>query len=430
MEQARRQRRRRQWVLRDLGDLHRRQPLRPRAALLWFPQVRGRLPVCYQGLRVCVRLGAGGAVAPAEHLFEGRVRVMNITLVDVRGTDSGARRSLSILLRRGLSRHVAEHGRECALLPPQDQPVRPLLQELRHLHAPLGCQSHRLQAHHEVAGDGAAQLGRLEAGGVLDEHLQAGGRQRLPPGDLGERREVLRVLDHKTCLLERRLARLAREHVWQAVAELNLRLRLDVVGVVDVEVVGHAPLVASERTTGLERLEDVAVAAHRVRRVHRRLDLIRRVEGAFFEGQVHEVALDELELVGEAALRSDGVRARHLISVVVEARHVAARERGDLARWAAHTAADVQHLHALVEPKLEREVMLMPADGLAQRLVLAPVREVEALTPAVLVERRRQVVVLVDHVGVHALALLDVAAVGVVELDVVVDGGGDVFLGD
>ena len=263
--------------------------------------------------------------------------------------------------------------------------------------------------------------------------------------------------------------------------------------------------------------------------------------------------------------RPGGARAapkqRHacLISVVVEARHVAARERGDLARWAAHTAADVQHLHALVEPKLEREVMLMPADGLAQRLVLAPVREVEALTPAVLVERRRQVVVLVDlrrgraravvrrvrrgrvasaptlrrvrspapithttegapakcvrvpiacapqigprrsrstgrglrregerrrcvavrvsfpapidgtppgpardrsriprrtsaprpsipclarvprarrrlirthHVGVHALALLDVAAVGVVELDVVVDGGGDVFLGD
>ena len=57
-------------------------------------------------------------------------------------------------------------------------------------------------------------------------------------------------------------------------------------------------------------------------------------------------------------------------------------------RWWHHT-----DLHPRLEPQLEREVVLVAPDGLAQRLVVPPVRKVERLAPAVLVERRRQVVV-------------------------------------
>mmetsp|Transcript_30095 Transcript_30095/g.75853 ORF Transcript_30095/g.75853 Transcript_30095/m.75853 type:complete len:281 (-) Transcript_30095:2-844(-) len=206
--------------------------------------------------------------------------------------------------------------------------------------------------------------------------------------------------------LERRRHLLARADVGQAVADLDSLLALRVLLLALVVGVRHAPFVAGEHAAGLEHAQDLLVAGSRVGRVAGGLDLVHRIKGVGLLGDVHEVGLHEAARGRKARLGVQDLAARDLVRIVVQADHVGAGELGDLAQGPTHAATHVQHLHAGLQLHLEGEVVLVALDALHVRLAGPAVRKVEGLPPAVLVEGGGQVVVLVHHVRVVALALL------------------------
>jgi hypothetical protein len=165
---------------------------------------------------------------------------------------------------------------------------------------------------------------------------------------------------------------------------------------------------------------------------------------------LHKVGLDEAARLREAVAHARVVvqRARDLVRVVVDPCDVRPAEERNLAQRAADAAADVEHLAAGLEPELERQVVLVALDRLLVSLPREAVREMERGAPAfwvfffggggglgalvaggvgsafiskellterpltILVKGGRQVVVLVDHIGVGLLALGHVAAKG------------------
>jgi hypothetical protein len=165
--------------------------------------------------------------------------------------------------------------------------------------------------------------------------------------------KVLLVNDLETDSLERITSHSDRPHLRDTVSELDTVLNLLVAGVGLVKVVGHAPFVDTESSSGLEDLEDLAVhslpvrgvagcldsaarrGGERERKGERRkrhvvsggrtegtrsenaLDGIERV-GAELLSESHEVALDERNLVGETGLRGVLAGAEDLELVVVK----------------------------------------------------------------------------------------------------------------
>ena len=151
----------------------------------------------------------------------------------------------------------------------------------------------------------------------------------------------------------------------------------------------------THHSSGLEHLHDLAVHALPRRRVDGRLDGIHRVEAVLAKllRELHKVADDELHALLEARALRVHARAPDLVLVVVQADDVHVRELRDLARGPADAAPDVEHAHAGLEVHLEREVVLVPREGLVEALALVVPREVEGRAPAVLVQARRTVVV-------------------------------------
>ncbi len=98
--------------------------------------------------------------------------------------------------------------------------------------------------------------------------------------------------------------------------------------------------------------------------------------------------------------------ALNLVVVVVQAGDVSASELGNLAGRAADSAANIENLHALGDVDAVGKVVLVAGDSLVEGLAVGETAEVEGLAPAVLVEIRREVVVLPGQSGVLSLASL------------------------
>ena len=174
-------------------------------------------------------------------------------------------------------------------------------------------------------------------------------------------------------------------------------------GVLGVPGIGHAPLVDSElvqlsasvdergakRTDLSSRLQDsqdLSVASLPVRRVAgsldsaendtsaalegtRNADKLDGVEGVFSEllDEMHEIALDERNLVRETELLGVGVGLGDLVLVVVDADDFGVGEASDLTRRPSDTAADVEDFHIRLDADLGGEVVLVSGDRLVER---------------------------------------------------------------
>lgn len=135
----------------------------------------------------------------------------------------------------------------------------------------------------------------------------------------------------------------------------------------------------AHRATRLENALDLVVAALPVRRVHSRLDSIHGVKAVLAEelDEVHEVALDKVDLAREAGFLRVLARTRHLELVDRHAGHVGVCEACDLASRAPDTAAHVEDAHLGSDADLLGEVVLVPSDRLVESLALVVAREVE-----------------------------------------------------
>lgn len=184
-----------------------------------------------------------------------------------------------------------------------------------------------------------------------------------------------------------------RHHVADTVTELNVETDLSVLNVALVIVVRHQPLVDTKDTAGLEHAEDLAVDTFELGSVHRGLNGIDGVKCVVREGHLHEVALDEGELVGETSLDGILCRSVDLVVVIVQARDMGVGELGDLAGGTTDTTANIQNLHALLDADLGGQVVLVAGNGCVKALALGEPTEVEGLAPAILVKVSGQVVV-------------------------------------
>jgi len=191
-------------------------------------------------------------------------------------------------------------------------------------------------------------------------------------------------------------------------------------------------------SSGFEHLQNLTINALETRGVDGGFDGIDRVEAVLAKDlrELHEVALDEGDLVGKARPGRVPPRAPDLEIVVVEPDDGHVRETSDLARRAPDTAPDVQDAHSRLEVHLAGEVVFV-ASNLHQRKkwsiwnhILEGVREgggglpityrlveafalvetgkVEAATPSPLVELRSTVVI-----PVHDVFIVRISVVGV-----------------
>lgn len=220
--------------------------------------------------------------------------------------------------------------------------------------------------------------------------------KRVVPGDrIRAISQVLVVEEIKASVLDGSQALGHLDHVGDTVSLLNTKTDCAVLRVVVVVLVGHEPFVDTENTTRLEHTLDFLVDTDELGRVDSGLDGVDSVEGVVGELHLHEVTLDEAQLVAQAlALRITG-GTLDLVVVVVEPNHVSISELGDLTGRAANTAANIKHLHAGLDTHLVGEVVFVAGDCLVEGLSVGKATEVEGCTPSVLVKIGSKVVVAV-----------------------------------
>jgi hypothetical protein len=106
------------------------------------------------------------------------------------------------------------------------------------------------------------------------------------------------------------------------------------------------------------------------------IDRIKRILPKLLH-ELHEVALDELDLVLETQLLDVLGRTANLESIVVQADDVDVGEPGDLTRRASDTTPDVQNAHARLETHLGGEVVLVTGERGVEGFALVESRKVE-----------------------------------------------------
>lgn len=296
----------------------------------------------------------------------------------------------------GLAGNHEVHGGEEVLAATSNEAVGGQRQAVGRLLGAGGSEAEGLHEAGETVGEGAAPVRHAGDGEDVTDGLDVAhlARQGPVPGvGVGAVGKILVVQHLEAGGLHgvEGLGDLA--HVGDAVALLDAEADLAVVQVVVVVLVGHEPLVDAKDAAGLEDAEDLAVDALERGGVDGSLDGVDGVERVVGEAHLHEVALDVVELVGQALLGGVGGGALNLVVVVVEAGNVAAGELGNLAGRAADAAADVENLHALLDADAVSQVVLVAGNGLVEGLALGETAEVEGLAPAVLVQVGGQVVV-------------------------------------
>mmetsp|Transcript_1711 Transcript_1711/g.3772 ORF Transcript_1711/g.3772 Transcript_1711/m.3772 type:complete len:246 (+) Transcript_1711:566-1303(+) len=202
--------------------------------------------------------------------------------------------------------------------------------------------------------------------------------------------------------------------VGKTIADLDVLLDLHVFGVVLVEFVRDAPLVASEDATRLKHTLDLAVDPGAIGGVAGGLNGVDGIEGVVLKGHLHEVGADELHLIGDAFLGAEGVAAVDLELVDGDGLDVGTSESGDVSGGASDAAAAIQDLRTLGDIQAAGEEVLMSQDRLVESLARSAVGEVEGSAPAPLVELGCQVIEGIDQVGVVLVASVDIGLLVIV----------------
>lgn len=109
--------------------------------------------------------------------------------------------------------------------------------------------------------------------------------------------------------------------------------------------------------------------------------------------ELHEVALDELDLILKTQVLDVLGRTTDLESVVVQTDDIDVGEPGNLTRGSANAAPDVQNAHTGLETHLGGEVVLVTGERSVEGFAPVESREVERLGPGELVQLGSAVVV-------------------------------------
>lgn len=109
--------------------------------------------------------------------------------------------------------------------------------------------------------------------------------------------------------------------------------------------------------------------------------------------ELHEVALDELDLILQTQILDILGGTTDLESVVVQTDDVDVGEPGDLTCGTADAAPDVQNPHSRLQTHLGGEVVLVTGKRSLESLALVKPREVERLGPSELIQFGSTIVV-------------------------------------
>lgn len=151
---------------------------------------------------------------------------------------------------------------------------------------------------------------------------------------------------------------------------------------------GEERLNEAHDSSRLEDLENFAINAFPSRGMACSLDGINSIKRVLPEllGELHKVALDELNLILKTQVLDVLGRTTDLESVVVQTDDADVGEPGDLSRGTTDAAPDVQHTHTGLETHFEGEIMLVAGERGVEGFALVEPREVERLTPGKLVQ--------------------------------------------
>ena len=82
--------------------------------------------------------------------------------------------------------------------------------------------------------------------------------------------------------------------------------------------------------------------------------------------EVHEIALDERDLIGESKFLGVGVGLGNLVLVVVDADDFRVGKSSDFTSWSTDTASNVKNFHIRLDTNLRGEVVLVSSDSLIE----------------------------------------------------------------
>jgi len=124
---------------------------------------------------------------------------------------------------------------------------------------------------------------------------------------------------------------------------------------------GAQKLDQTHDSSGLEDFEDLTINTFPSRCMASGLDGIDGIKRVLSKllGELHEVTLDELDLILKTQVLNVLGRTTNLESVVVQTNDVDVGEPGDLTCGTADTAPNVQNAHTRLEPHLGGEVVLV-----------------------------------------------------------------------
>lgn len=314
------------------------------------------------------------------------------------------------LVLQWLTSNHQVHRSEKILLSTSDQHISSKSQVVGRLVGSWWCDTDLLQSPDELVNQAASDLGHSGNGWEIPDRLhvlEVASNWEVPwSGILGSLGEILVVLEDEASSLDGTETLRDADHVGDTVALLDTETNLTVTDVVDVVLVGHEPLVDTEDSAWLQNVEDLGIDTLERLCVDGSLNGIDGIEGLWCESHLHEITLDEGQLVGEVLLLCVAGCTLNLVIVVVQAGNVSTGELGDLSSWSTNTAANIQNLHALLDTDVVSEVVLVASNGLVEWLAECEAAEVERLAPSVLVQVGSKVVVMLGESCVLLLSCL------------------------
>lgn len=107
----------------------------------------------------------------------------------------------------------------------------------------------------------------------------------------------------------------------------------------------------------------------------------------------HEVALHITQLRAQSSLGSVTSGSGYLIVIVVEPGDFGVGESTDFQGWTTDSTANIENLHTILQAQRVGQIVLMARNGLVKWFSMTKSTEVEAATPAILVQISRKIVV-------------------------------------
>mmetsp|Transcript_25277 Transcript_25277/g.63400 ORF Transcript_25277/g.63400 Transcript_25277/m.63400 type:complete len:353 (-) Transcript_25277:171-1229(-) len=296
------------------------------------------------------------------------------------------------------------------------------VQEVTHTEGALGEDANELERLQETRHHGLTDPGVLNVGrSVL-------GHQRLVPLGihtfLAFKSTIALFQNHPAGLLQCSIHLFGGGNIGKTVTFLDTLLDGTMLGVVRVILVGHAPLVGSEESSGLHNTHQLSVAGRLVRSMSGGLTLVHSVEGVILKRQLHKVALLEGDQVSQTLSLCVVLGTLDLVLVESDTSHIDVGKTSDGTSRSTNTASSIQHLLSGLQLHLHSQPVLVTSERGVETLVLGTHGEMEAATPTILIKVSGQTVVLVHQSFIVHLALLQIS---LVKVHVLVDRVLDLF---